>query len=245
MRLEVNLFAPNGIQAILFDFDGTLRFSEPRFFHILYEYALQAGYPATRENHRAAMRWLHYYWAQSPELVADLEKFGPAQDLFWLNHTRLFIEALGAEKDLAFELAPEVQRRMTDEYKPISIVPEEIIATLGALKQAGFQLAVVSNRSNNFDDELRDLKLDGFFDLTIAAGTINSWKPEAKIFLHSVEILGIRPDQALYVGDNYYADILGARNAGLRQALVDSDGVFPDADCPVIDSVADIGRVLG
>lgn len=239
------MFAPNGIRAILFDFDGTLRFSEPRFFHILYHYSVQAGFPANSDGHRAAMRWLHYYWAQSTDLVADMDHFGQDQDSFWFNHTRQFIQALGAENDLALQLAPEVHRRVTDEYRPTSIVPSPIIATLAALKQAGFRLAVVSNRSSNFDGELADLNIAGYFELTVAAGVVNSWKPDARIFKHSVDALGIRPDQALYVGDNYYADVVGARKAGLHPVLVDDNGVFPEADCPVIRSVAEIDLVLG
>jgi HAD superfamily hydrolase (TIGR01509 family) len=242
--LEVDLFAPNGIRAILFDFDGTLRFSEPRFFHILYHYTVQAGLPANADDHRAAMRWLHSYWAQSADMLNDMEKFCTDQDAFWLNHTRLFIQSLGASDHLARQLSPEVHHRLGEEYKPASIVPPQIITTLAALKQAGFLLAVVSNRTNNFDAELADLNIADYFDLTVAAGVVNSWKPDRKIFLHSVNALGIFPEQAMYVGDNYYADIVGARQAGLHPVLVDDDNVFPEADCPVIRSVAEIGQVL-
>lgn len=238
------MLAPNGIRAILFDFDGTLRFSQPRFFHVLYHYTVQAGFSASRDAHLAAMRWLHHYWAQSAEMVSDMERFGTEQGLFWLNHTRLFIRALGANDKIALQLAPEVQRRLDGEYTPTSIVSPQTIATLSMLKQAGFRLAVVSNRSQAFDDELATLSISRYFDLTVAAGVVNSWKPDRKIFLHSVKALGIFPEQAMYVGDNYYADIVGARQAGLRPVLVDDDGVFPEADCPTIRSVAEIEQVL-
>ncbi|MFZ6026763.1 MAG: HAD family hydrolase [Chloroflexota bacterium] len=238
------MFSPNGIRAILFDLDGTLRFSEPRFFHILYEYAVQAGCTATVDNHRCAMRWQHRYWAQSPEMLADMAAFGFDQEIFWLNHTRLFIEALGVEPALAKSLAVGVHRRITDEYHPISQVPAETIETLKSLQQAGFLMAVVSNRSSNFEAELADLGLSSYFQYAIAAGEINSWKPEAEIFLHSVQRLGITPQQALYVGDNYYADVLGAQKAGLHPVLVDPDEVFPDADCPVIANVGLLASVL-
>lgn len=238
------MFSPNGIRAILFDLDGTLRFSEPRFFHILYDYAVQAGCTASKDDHRCAMRWLHYYWAQSTELLADMETFGLDQEVFWLNHTRLFIQALGIDPPLAKSLALAVHRRITDEYRPTSQVPVETLDMLKSLQQAGFLMAIVSNRSSNFETELASLGLSGYFQLVVAAGEINSWKPETEIFLHSVRSLGVLPHQALYVGDNYYADILGAQKAGLHPVLVDPDGVFPDVDCPVIANVSMLGSVL-
>lgn len=238
------MFSQNGIRAILFDLDGTLRFSEPRFFNTLYDYVVQACFSSTRSGYCAGMRWLHYYWAQSAELLTDIETFGLDSDFFWTNHTSLFIQALGAERDVALQLAPVVQRRMTDEYHPISLVPLEVFSMLEKLKQAGFLLAVVSNRAHNFDDELAELGLDGYFQLTIAAGEVDSWKPDTKIFLHAINVLGICAEQALHVGDSYYADVLGAQRAGLSPVLVDSDGVFPEATCPVISSVAMLGQVL-
>jgi len=242
--LEADLISGNGVRAILFDFDGTLRFSEPRFYHILYDYSIEAGYIANKDQHRAAMRWLHYYWAQSPDLMQDMETYGIDNEAFWLNHTRLFVEALGAGCDLAAELSPGIHHRLTYEYKPESIVPLETFKALADLRQAGFMLAVVSNRTTNFDSELADLGLSEYFPLTVAAGEVNCWKPDSGIFLHAVEAFGICPDEALYVGDNYYADIVGARNAGLRPVLVDPDQVFPDAGCPVINCVAEMPEFL-
>ena len=54
-----------------------------------------------------------------------------------------------------------------------------------------------------------------------------------------------QPDQTIYVGDNYFADILGAANAGLRPVLLDPDGLFPEAACPVISSLGELLGVLG
>ncbi len=62
---------------------------------------------------------------------------------------------------------------------------------------------------------------------------------------HALGLAGSPPGKALYVGDNYYADVLGAQRAGIRPILVDPQGVFPDAECPVIDSVGEIVGWLG
>jgi predicted HAD superfamily phosphohydrolase YqeG len=42
------------------------------------------------------------------------------------------------------------------------------------------------------------------------------------------------------VGDNYFADVVGARNAGIQPILIDPVNLFPEADCVVIDTISDL-----
>ncbi|MGD9093049.1 MAG: HAD-IA family hydrolase, partial [Anaerolineales bacterium] len=73
---------------------------------------------------------------------------------------------------------------------------------------------------------------------------VESWKPDPVVFQHAVQNYGIRPERVLYVGDNYYADVVGAENAGLVPVLVDPEGVFPDANCMVIYEVGELPELL-
>jgi putative hydrolase of the HAD superfamily len=101
-------------------------------------------------------------------------------------------------------------------------------------------LGLVTNRNDQIQDELDDLGLTRFFDVAIYAGDVNSWKPENAIFLHALDKLQSRPENTVYVGDNYYADIVGARKAGMHQILVDVENIFPDVDCVSVSSLPDI-----
>ena len=69
---------------------------------------------------------------------------------------------------------------------------------------------------------------------------MNSWKPDALIFQHAVQRAGSRPACTLYVGDNYFADIVGAQRAGLKPVLLDPERIFPEAECPVICSLEEL-----
>ena len=62
------------------------------------------------------------------------------------------------------------------------------------------------------------------------------WKPEPHIFVHACERLNVIPTEAVYVGDNYYADVVGARRAGLQPVLYDPRGIFPEPGCATIKS---------
>jgi HAD superfamily hydrolase (TIGR01662 family) len=197
------------------------------------------------EMRRAAARWTHYYWAQSPELMEDLERYQGRDEAFWTNYSRLHLIAFGCPEQQAQELAPQLHAYMSNGYKPVDQVLPEVPDTLHALQAAGFRLAVLSNRTLPCDEYLGTLNLMSFFDFALVAGDLSCWKPDPEIFRHALKRLGLRPEETVYVGDNYYADVVGAQRAGMRPILVDPDGFFPDAVCPVIRTMGELPEVLG
>jgi putative hydrolase of the HAD superfamily len=65
-------------------------------------------------------------------------------------------------------------------------------------------------------------------------------KPDPRLFQIGLERAGAQAATTLHVGDFYSIDVLGARAAGLQAVLVDSAGLYPDADCPRIRSLAEL-----
>lgn len=242
--MEGYLLSPNGISTILFDLDGTLRHSRPSFTQTFIDFIVKIGAPYSAEGRRRSLRWLHYYWAQSPEMLQDRQTFGEQKEAFWTNHGQRYLVAFGLPSELAVTLAPDMYAYIQEEYKPEDWVPQDVPETLQALKEAGYTLGVASNRTQSFTDQLGSLNLDGYFACAIAAGEVKSWKPDPGIFLHALRELGAKPEKTLYVGDNYYADVVGAQRAGLHPVLVDPEGLFPEADCPVINTLGDLNEIL-
>ena len=237
--------SPDGVAAVLFDLDGTLRHNLPPYNQALLDVAVQLGAVDSPERRRAVLRWVHRYWAQSPEMLGDLEAYGGLSEEFWDYYTRLTLLRFGCPDEQAQALALQVSRYMLNDYQPVDHVPAEVWDTLAALKEAGFPLGVASNRRNPYTQQLEALGLAPFFQFALAAGEISSWKPEPGIFHHALALLNTRPEQTIYVGDNYFADILGAAEAGLRPVLLDPDGLFPEAACPVITSMNELLDVIG
>jgi HAD superfamily hydrolase (TIGR01549 family) len=236
--------SPNGIRAVLFDLDGTLRHNLPPFNQALLDYAVEMGAADSPERRREVLRWVHAYWAQSPEMLQDQAAYGGLSEEFWNYYTGLTLLRFGCPEAQAWTLGPQVNQRMQDEYKPVDHVPEDVWLTLTSLREAGFRLGVASNRSRPYSEQMTTLGLAPFFQFALAAGEVNSWKPEPAIFYHALERLESRPEQTIYVGDNYYADIIGAANAGLRPVLLDAEGLFPEATCPVISSLGELLSLL-
>jgi FMN phosphatase YigB (HAD superfamily) len=232
------------LEAILFDLDGTLRHNRPDSTEALLDYAINLGLEDSPGKRRSAYQWAHYYWAQSKELLLDKQEYSELNDLFWKNYVVRNLIAFECQPDCATELAPDIFQYMSEEHQPDDWVPADVPLTLQALKQSGYRLGLLSNRSIPCDDYLEQLGLKEYFDITVVAGEVTSWKPDPKIFYHVLENLKTGAENAVYVGDNYYADIVGALNAGIQPILMDPKDVFPDVECPVITSISELNYFL-
>ena len=234
----------NGIKAIFFDLDGTLRHSVPSGGDVSTDYAITLGLQVDDEARLRAMRWEHLYWASSTDLRDDLLAHSADTENFWIEYSRRRLIALGASPEWAAEFAPTVSKHMGEFYRPESIVPEDVRRVLPQLKQAGYILAVISNRDIPFHELLREHGIGEYFDFSLAAGEVQVWKPDPGIFQHALQRVDLSPQDVIYVGDNYYADVAGSRSAGLRPVLYDPLGIFPDPDCETIKSFDELNSIL-
>jgi len=234
----------NPIKAIFFDLDGTLRHSVPEGGEVFSAYVAALGLHFNHEDRLRAARWEHLYWASSADLRDDLLAHSVDTEKFWVEYSRRRLIALGASAKLAVEMAPKVSKHMGEEYKPESIVPADVRRTLPLLKQVGYSMAVVSNRDKPFQTLLDSHNLSEFFTYALAAGEVDSYKPEPGVFKHALKHMNVTAQETVYVGDNYYADIVGAHRAGLQAVLYDPHFIFPDANCITIRSFDELLPVI-
>lgn len=234
----------NGVKAIFFDLDGTLRHSVPSGGDVFSDYAVSLGLHVNSEDRIRAVRWEHLYWASSADLRDDLLAHSGETEKFWIEYSRRRLIALGAQPAMAVELAPKVSLHMGEVYKPQSIVPDDVRQALTELKQAGYFMAVLSNRDKPFQDVLVSHGISEFFSFSLAGGEVDSYKPNPGLFEHALRRAGLDPNEAIYVGDNYFADVVGSRRAGLRPVLFDPDTIFPEADCTTIRSFNELNSTI-
>jgi HAD superfamily hydrolase (TIGR01549 family) len=234
----------NDIKTILFDLDGTLRHNRPSFNDKFFEYAVQLGSTNSLAQRQRAIRWAHYYWAQSPELFQDMAIYGELNDDFWEHYIYRNLVAFSCSEDEAKTYAPQLRQLIVEGYNPTSYIPPDVPDTLKTLKAAGFILGLLTNRSNPVDEELEKLGLTTYLEFDVVAGVVNSWKPDSGIFQHALELAGSLAEETIYIGDNYYADVVGATNAGIVPILVDPESVFPEAECTIIQSIGELRELL-
>ncbi len=242
--MEDKLTPMKKIKAVLFDLDGTLIHHLPPSGEVFVKYLEGLDLKILEEDRVHAEHWVHYYFAHSPEIQADSKMFEDDSKGFWVNFTQQRLVAFGIHPDKAAEIAPPLSDYMSETYRPKAHVPEDAHTLLKFLKESGYVLGMVSNRETPYREEMQKLKLDCYFQFFLAGGEVNSFKPDALIFERALEMAGTPAQETMYVGDNYFADIIGSHRAGLMPVLYDPISLFPDADCAVIKSFLEIRSLL-
>lgn len=96
---------------------------------------------------------------------------------------------------------------------------QDVPEVLPQLRAHGVELGVVTNASHPMalrDRELRAMSIIDYFPrCRIAAVDVGVIKPHPAIFEHALGLVGARPEEAVFVGDNLIADIKGAQGAGM------------------------------
>jgi HAD superfamily hydrolase (TIGR01509 family) len=238
------LTSPHPIHALFFDLDGTLRHDHPSSHETFFDFAIQLGAPDTPHTRIPALRWAHAYWADRESITQDVTQYGRLTPEFWHNYAYRYLLAYGCPEEHAQTLAPAVHTRLTEEHHPTNRLAHDAHETLTALRACGYTLGLLTNRSRPCLEELETLGIAHYFDLILTAGEVNAYKPEPAIFEHALARTGIQPQHALYIGDNYYADVIGAERAGMIPVLLDPDHVFPEADCLVVNSLTEVYNLI-
>jgi putative hydrolase of the HAD superfamily len=125
-----------------------------------------------------------------------------------------------------------------------SRVPDGLRAALGRARGAGVKVAVVSNSEGRLLELLGAVGLGGAFDVVADSGLLGVEKPDPRIFAYVLEACSVNASRALHLGDTWATDVVGARAAGVRTALIDPfghyEGSYPDVlRVPDVEAVVD------
>jgi putative hydrolase of the HAD superfamily len=114
------------------------------------------------------------------------------------------------------------------------------VDALAELRQLGYRLAVVSNSDGRAAEGLAAAGLLEHFEDVIDSDLVGCEKPDPRIFLTALERMGLAPAEALYVGDIYEVDVVGARQAGMEVLLFDPLGTRAGRDVRVVASLREV-----
>ncbi len=229
-------------KAVFFDLDGTLRIPAPSPTEAFIQLTRAEIAPIDHETARRVKIWAHRYWGGSVSINEEMERLG--ENSFWINYSRQLLEMVNVTDNLN-QHARRIREWFATDYAPEVRLADGALDLLAALKSAGTILGVVSNRSQPFHDVLTQLEISGWFDMTLAAGEVGHWKPNRAVFDHARTFFnGLAAADCLYIGDNYFADGVGASNAGMVPIIYDPDGLYGNMTFSCIDSLAQVTAVI-
>jgi putative hydrolase of the HAD superfamily len=195
------------IGGVAFDLDGTFypnyRFYIRLFPFVLKEFRFLLAFGKARDILRACFRAGNFYDLQAA-LMAEILKGEPL-----------------AIKDRTERL---IYRGWEPLFKKIKTYPH-VRETLSAMKEAGLTMGLLSDFPAEL--KLQYLGLDSYWDTVICSEHTNRLKPDPVPFLELARRMGLPPERILYVGNSVSYDILGAKQVGMKAALINSPlGVF-------------------
>ena len=185
-----------GLQAVLFDLDGTLADTAPDLGHAANRLLVECGHPPL------PLTTLRPYTSQGVRGLLHVSfGIGPAD----ANYAAL------AERFLAF-----YAERLCEDTRLFDGIP----ALLDRLEASGIAWGIVTNKRERFTNPLmRLLELDSRTPCIVSGDTTPEAKPSPLPLQYACKVLGCAPEKTVYVGDDL-RDIQAGRAAGCHTVAV-------------------------
>ncbi len=211
--------------AIFLDAQGTLLHARPSIPAIYASVCRRLGGNATEAQVSAAVReqWAEFRTTVDPQSIS-LETSDEITKQWWATfNARIFLRLgmAGRTEDFLEGLWEAFGRPENWELYP------EVEDVLAELRKRGYRLGVISNWDSRLVTLCERLGLTAYADFILASAATGMEKPDRRIFEIALSRAAVSPKRAVHVGDDYQADVLGARGAGMDAILIDRDGRTP------------------
>ena len=231
------------VKAVFFDFYKTLA--------VWGQQSFEASLKKIAARYRFEINWERYETAVA-NLFVDTPL--PNLDTDYLMESVIttmtreceFVRALGVQEhveQIAWELLQSGHPLFAASNAKLY---DDVVPTLRYLRDEGFKLAIVSNWDTPLDPLTERLGIANYFDVITASHDVRVRyeKPDPRIFNYTLAAVGVSAEEAVHIGDTYEADIVGARNVGIRPILLDRDGTQVGRSDETIQSLAELPEML-
>ena len=161
---------------------------------------------------------------------------------FFGRYEQLILETAGIS--VSIDLAQRVWKvamSVPKDFIPFS----DAVPALQQLRDAGYQVGVITNLRRDLDQLCQQVGLAPYLDFTVSSEEVGMEKPHPPIFMAALKRLGAAPQEVVHVGDQLRSDVMGAQGVGMQAVLIDRSGYGPEAvDCPKIASLCELSKIL-
>lgn len=144
-----------------------------------------------------------------------------------------------------FDLSPEAVERVTALRRAVTrkgLVPvPTAVETIMALRERGLKIGLITVCSEDVVSLWEETAFQGLFDAEVFSAAVGLRKPDPRIYRLALELLGVEPAEAIFVGDGANDELAGAERVGMRAIGVDSpSGELGDWDGAVIRELPEL-----
>jgi putative hydrolase of the HAD superfamily len=218
-------------KAVFFDAGNTLLTPYPSVEDVCAEVFARSGYAVPFDELKTAIGagdryYEERYWQDDTFWKSEREAAA-----LWVDLYTVVAHQLGINGDTD-RLAREIYDEFGHPHRWQFFADVE--ETLQALKDHGLKVGVISNWDSRLTDLLSGIGADKYLDFIMCSAVVGMIKPQPGIFTMALKRVDVLPHEALHVGDHYFADVLGARGAGITPVLIDRANNPIKTDCITI-----------
>lgn len=225
-------------KAVFFDVDFTLIYPGPTFQAEGYRRACAAhGIAVDPARFEAAT-------AASSVILDEVEEQIYTHDLF-VHYTASIIEHMGGRGEKVIDVAREIYDQWSVNHH--FELYDDVAPVLTQLSKSGLIVGAISNSHRSLDAFCEHFSLRGLITVAVSSAEHGYMKPHRSIFDAALAKAGVRPDEAMMVGDSIRHDIDGALAIGMRAVLLRRSGEVPadvPAGLPVIQTLTVLPSVI-
>ena len=156
---------------------------------------------------------------------------------------RYVLEELGITDQETIRSVIEWRRRYNLPVGLWHLPHPEAETALRLVREAGCTAGVISNSNGSVRSILEETGLAPHLAFILDSAVVGVEKPDPRIFRMALAEARVEPEDAVYIGDLYSVDVLGARAAGLDAILLDPGSAWGTRDCRVARSLGDAVRL--
>jgi putative hydrolase of the HAD superfamily len=226
------------IKAVFFDLYQTLiRYEPPREeieAKVLKDFGIETSPEALVKPIIAADEFIYNEIARQPlSARSQEEKFA-----LYAQHQAILLREAGLKYDP--KVIPGLLAAMQKSQMDL-VLFDDVAPTLTDLKGRGLTLGLISNVEQDMVQTLTRLGLPAWLKVIVTSQDAGTGKPRPEIFRLALKRGGVKASEAIYVGDQYNVDIVGARGVGMQGILIDRGDYYRDiTDCPRIKSLKEV-----
>ncbi|GAA3411519.1 HAD family hydrolase [Paenibacillus hodogayensis] len=149
---------------------------------------------------------------------------------------------------LPIEEVLQVQRSLAQEWPIEWKAYDGARETLRYLKSLGYRLGLISNWDESARTVLARNGLDEELDEIVISSEVGLEKPNPDIFRLALSRGDVSASESLYIGDNYYDDVIGSQKIGMHCLLINAygnRGIEELSYHPIISGIQEVAAYLG